>query len=194
MPHFQSSTLELIVYLGAAVVLLFGGYRLGRLVGSLAAGRKMREKEEELFTTQRGFKNLYDQELSAAREQVAQLTQQVEGMKAKVEAYRKKAAGLGGLFSTANKRGDAMYALLLENEQLEEALYAQNEKLRDERTDALKEQLRSTGYRRTLMTQLLSDERIKQYVSEVMADQKALPSPAEERATNEPAREHEDVS
>jgi hypothetical protein len=70
-----------------------------------------------------------------------------------------------------------MYALLLENESLEEALYNQNEKLKQERTDALKEQMRNTGYRRVLMSQLLSDERIKGYVAEVLADEKRLPSP-----------------
>jgi hypothetical protein len=68
-----------------------------------------------------------------------------------------------------------MYALLLENEALEEALYAQNEKLRQERTDSLKEQMRATSYRRVLMSQLLNDERIKQYVNEVLADEKRLP-------------------
>jgi hypothetical protein len=57
-------------------------------------------------------------------------------------------------------------------------LYAQNEKLRQERTDAVKEQLRSTGYRRVLMSQLLNDERIKGYVAEIMAESgKHLPSP-----------------
>ena len=88
----------------------------------------------------------------------------------------KKAAGFGGLFNSGNKRADAMYALLLENESLEEALYSQNEKLKQERTDALAEQMRATGYRRVLMSQLLSDDRIKAYVSE-MIDQQRLPNP-----------------
>jgi hypothetical protein len=103
-------------------------------------------------------------------------------METRVEEYRKKAAGYGGLFSTGGKRADAMYALLLENEALEEALYAQNEKLRQERTDALKEQLRSAGYRRVLMSQLLSDERIKSYVAEILADEKRLPPPEQTTA------------
>ena len=53
--------------------------------------------------------------------------------------------------------------------------------------DAVKEQLRSTGYRRVLMSQLLNDERIKGYVAEIMAEQgnKHLPPPdAGERATS----------
>jgi hypothetical protein len=37
--------------------------------------------------------------------------------------------------------------------------------------------MRSTGYRRVLMSQLLNDDRIKNYVAEVMADEKRLPAP-----------------
>ena len=81
-----------------------------------------------------------------------------------------------------------MYALLLENEALEEALYAQNEKLKQERTDSLKEQMRATGYRRVLMSQLLNDNRIKEYVAEILNDEKMLPRPSDvSRAALPPA-------
>ena len=180
MPHFDNATLEIVLYCVAAILILFAGYRLGRLFGSLRASKEMARKEEELFTAQRGFKSLYEQEVTALKQQNAQLGEQVKTLNTRVEEYRKKAAGFGGLFSSGNKHADAMYALLLENEALEEALYAQNEKLRQERTDAVKEQLRSTGYRRVLMSQLLNDERIKGYVAEIMAEQggnKHLPPP-----------------
>ena len=96
--------------------------------------------------------------------------------------------GFGGLFSSGGKRADAMYALLLENEALEAALMAQNEKLKDERQDALKEQMRSTSYRRVLMSQLMNDERIKSYVAEIMADDKRLPAPEHATAGTTTAR------
>ena len=192
MPHFSNATLEVILYLMAGAVLLFVGYRVGRLLGALSASRQLSQKEQELFTAQKGFKTLYEQELANVRGENAKLQEQVKTLTARVEEYRKKAAGLGGLFNTGGKRADAMYALLLENEALEEALYAQNEKLRQERTDAVKEQLRSAGYRRVLMTQLLNDERIKGYVAEVLADDKHLPAPAPtpESAQAQPQVEH----
>ena len=179
MPHFDNATLEIIVYCAAAVLILFAGYRIGRLFGALRASKEIARKEEELFTAQKGFKNLYEQEVTTLKQQNAQLAEQAKTLNTRVEEYRKKAAGFGGLFSSGNKHADAMYALLLENEALEEALYAQNEKLRQERTDAVKEQLRSTGYRRVLMSQLLNDERIKGYVAEIMAEQtnRTLPPP-----------------
>lgn len=177
MPHLPYNTMEIVLFCVAAVVLLVAGYRTGRIVGGIAAGRKLSEKEQELFTAQKGFKNLYEQELAALRAENGTLKAQVDALNQRVDEYRKKAAGYGGLFSSGGKKADAMYALLLENEALEEALYSQNEKLRQERTDSLKETLRSTGYRRVLMSQLLNDERIKSYVAEIIADERKLPKP-----------------
>ena len=175
LPHLPQDTLEVWLYSIAGVALLFAGYRLGRLVGKRSATRAITAKEQELFTAQKGFKTLYEQELEKVRAENAQLKSKAEQMEVKVEEYRKKAAGLGGLFSSGGKKADAMYALLLENEALEEALYAQNEKLKQERTDSLREQMRATGYRRVLMSQLLNDNRIKEYVAEILNDERHLP-------------------
>ena len=79
--------------------------------------------------------------------------------------------GYGGLFNAGGKRADAMYALLLENEALEEALFTQNDKLRQERTDAVKEQLRAASYRRVLMSQLLEEGKMKGTADRVLGDE-----------------------
>src|SRR5215213_2218929 len=181
MPDFDNGTLEVVLYITAGAVLLFLGYRAGRFFASLSANKSIAQKEQELFTAQKGFKNLYEQEMAKLKADNAQLSEQVKALGVRVEEYRKKAAGFGGLFSGGGKRADAMYALLLENEALEEALYSQNEKLRQERTDALKEQLRSTGYRRVLMNQLLSDNRIKDYVREIVDGERLLTGPTPQR-------------
>jgi len=176
MPHFQYNTMEIILLCAAGVLLLFAGFRFGRMVANFRAVRLISEKEQELFTAQKGFKTLYEQELATSRAEAAKLKDEVAALTQRVDEYRKKAAGYGGLFNSGGKRADAMYALLLENEALEEALYSQNEKLRQERTDSLKDQLRATSYRRVLMSQLMNDERIKAYVAEIL-DEKALPRP-----------------
>ena len=169
-----------MLYAALGLVLLFLGYRIGRWIGELASSKAMSQKEQDLFTAQKGFKNLYEQELAAVRAENEQLKGQVQAMTTRVEDYRKKAAGFGGLFGSNSKRADAMYALLMENEALEEALYSQNEKLKNERTDSLREQMRSTSYRRVLMSQLLNDERIKGYVAEIIGEEKRLPGGAPE--------------
>src|SRR5436190_21618017 len=100
MPHFDNGTLEVILYSIAGVALLLAGYRLGRLVGKQAATRNIAAKEQELFTAQKGFKNLYEQELNNLRVENTELKAKAEQMEVKVEEYRKKAAGLGGLFNS----------------------------------------------------------------------------------------------
>lgn len=177
MIQYFDTNSEIILWGVGVLALVAIFYRIGRLVGQIKANKQISVKEQELFTAQKGFKNLYDQELAAVRGENDKLAEQVRIMTDKVEEYRKKAAGLGGLFNSGGKKTDAMYALLLENEALEEALYAQNEKLKQERTDSLKEQMRATGYRRVLMSQLLNDNRIKEYVAEILNDERHLPGP-----------------
>ena len=179
MMKYFDQPVELVLWGVGAVLLVFLAFRFGRMVGRAAAGKEIARKEQELFTAQKGFKTLYEQELATVRAENEQLKAQATQMATKVEEYRKKAAGLGGLFSSGGKKADAMYALLLENEALEEALYSQNEKLKQERTDSLKEQMRATGYRRVLMSQLLNDNRIKEYVAEILNDERMLPSRAD---------------
>jgi DNA-binding ferritin-like protein len=178
MQYFDTPFELLLWGVGAALLVLLA-FRVGRTLGRYAANSEIARKEQELFTAQKGFKQLYEQELATIKAENEQLKIKAEQMATKVEEYRKKAAGLGGLFSSGGKKADAMYALLLENEALEEALYSQNEKLKQERTDSLKEQMRATGYRRVLMSQLLNDNRIKEYVAEILNDEKMLPSRAE---------------
>jgi hypothetical protein len=178
MQYFDTPFELLLWGVGAALLVLLA-FRMGRTLGRYAANAEISRKEQELFTAQKGFKQLYEQELATIKGENEQLKLKAEQMATKVEEYRKKAAGLGGLFSSGGKKADAMYALLLENEALEEALYSQNEKLKQERTDSLKEQMRATGYRRVLMSQLLNDNRIKEYVAEILNDEKMLPSRAE---------------
>jgi len=189
MPTTNNPTADLILYVIAGIILLFIGYRVGRALGALSASKLVAQKEQDLFTAQKGFKTLYEQELATVKAENGQLREQVQLLTDRVEEYRKKAAGLGGLFSSGGKRADAMYALLLENEALEEALYSQNEKLKQERTDALKESMRSTSYRRVLMSQLLNDDRIKGYVAEILGDDRRLP-PAEGRREAPALPEH----
>ncbi|MGB7160256.1 MAG: hypothetical protein WBD40_19470 [Tepidisphaeraceae bacterium] len=190
MQYFDTPV-ELVLWGVGALALVFLAFRIGRTFGRYAANSEIARKEQELFTAQKGFKQLYEQELAAVKGENEKLQAQAAQMAIKVEEYRKKAAGLGGLFSSGGKKADAMYALLLENEALEEALYSQNEKLKQERTDSLKEQMRATGYRRVLMSQLLNDNRIKEYVAEILNDEKMLPSRADHQPMLPSATTHQ---
>lgn len=178
MPTFATSmesylfwALMLMVIAGLCWV-VFG---LGRTLGRLSMGKAMSSREQELFTAQKSFKQVFEQEANALKQQITEQEKQIAKLKEKVEDYRRKAAGLGGLFGGQNKRGEAMYALLMENEALEQALMQQNEKLKQSQGDVVAEQLRQASYRRVLMTQLMADDRVKGVVDEIV--DKRLPGP-----------------
>jgi predicted lactoylglutathione lyase len=178
MPTFDSQTAKMLAYIVLAVaglVLLAIGYLVGRAMVSMRAARELATARNDLFTTQQGFKRLYETEIAQLRAENESFKANAVALQHRIEEYRKKAAGVGGLFSSGNKKADAMYALLLENEALEEALHKQNQKLTTERTDAVQESLRNIGYRRVLMSQLLNDDRIKDYVREILEDERRLP-------------------
>ena len=158
-----------------AVFILFVGYKVGRWLGVGSQRKVVNQKEEELFSAQRGFKQVYDQELEKLRAENKSLADEKQLLTTRVEEYRRKAAGYGGLFNSGGKQADAMYALLLENEALEEALFTQNDKLRQERTDAVKEQLRAASYRRVLMSQLMQEGKITDTARQVMGTDDVAP-------------------
>lgn len=179
MPIFENPTVAYLFYaiaIVAAVLLLYIGYQTGQWLQKRRSTRALAEKEQDLFTAQKSFKNLYEQEMGKLQQENEELKGQLRIFETRIEAYRKKAAGLGGLFTSNSKRADAMYALLLENEALEEALLKQNDKLAQERAEVVQEQIRNTGYRRVLISQLLNDDRVKGVVSEMLQDDKRLPS------------------
>src|SRR6266545_149968 len=95
MPHTGNPTVDIILYSIAGIVLLIIGYRVGRWISNVANSKLMAQKEQELFTAQKGFKTLYDQELGRLREHAAKLEDELRLLKQKVEDYRKKAAGFG---------------------------------------------------------------------------------------------------
>ena len=100
MIHFESQSVQYLFFALMAVgtaVLLFVGYRLGRWVGTVGAGRLIASKEQELFMAQKGFKNVYEQELAGVRKENSLHSEKIKHLEAKVEDYRKKAAGFGGL-------------------------------------------------------------------------------------------------
>src|ERR1700761_904570 len=109
MFHFPSTPLEQVVYGVAAAILLVLGYQIGRWFGTLSSAKLVSQKEQDLFTAQRGFKQLYEQELVTLKTDNARLIEENKALGERVEEYRKKAAGYGGLFNAGGKRADAMY-------------------------------------------------------------------------------------
>jgi hypothetical protein len=104
MPHFPDHpTLEVVLYSTAASS---SSSSATASAAPLATTPPVSSsiKEQELFTTQKGFKTLYEQEIGKLKEENAAHVQKTQALEARVEDYRKKAAGLGGLFHSGGKK------------------------------------------------------------------------------------------
>jgi hypothetical protein len=129
MIHFDSPAVQYLFIALAAVgaaVLLFVGYRLGRWMGTIGAARLIASKEQELFTAQKGFKTVYEHEQNALKKENTALMEKVRHLEAKVEDYRKKAAGFGGLFGQGQNESSDV-ALCWKNDRSKKAASAKRQ-------------------------------------------------------------------
>src|SRR5438128_1348690 len=88
--HFDSQIVQTLFYIlaiVAAVVLLFIGYYGGRSLARIGHRRLLATREKELFTAQKGFKNLYEQEVATLKTENDQLKLQIEDLNQRVEDY-----------------------------------------------------------------------------------------------------------
>jgi cell division protein FtsB len=188
-PSFSSQASEVLFWLVVGLIgfaIAWASFQIGRAFGRAGVDRKLADREQELFTAQKGFRKVYESDIEELRAKNAALEAEVQKLTAKTEEYRRKVAGLGGLFGSSSRRSEAMYALLLENESLEEALLQQNAKLQANAGDVVKEQLRQVGYRRVLLRELMADDRVKGVMSEMLTDDRRLPAPQQPQSNGQP--------
>ena len=90
-----------------------------------------------------------------------------------------------------DKRTDMLLQLMLENEALEEKLYEQNLKLKDERDEFLAKQIKDISYKRILLSEILNEKGVQDKIREIISSdskRKKLRLPA----ATEPAPDEEE--
>ncbi len=112
-----------------------------------------------MLTIERALKAFWDNEKQKLENDKTELEQRIQFLENKLEQYRRKAAGVGMMGLRKNKLSDMLITLLIENESLEEKLFQQNLKLKQERDEFLENELRSISYKRILLSELLTQSR-----------------------------------
>lgn len=69
-----------------------------------------------------------------------------------------------------SKLADMFIGLLIENENLEEKLFKQNLKLKEERDEFLENELRSISYKRILLSELISQTEVRREMEKLIND------------------------
>ncbi|MGA2027166.1 MAG: hypothetical protein ABSH17_08880 [Syntrophobacteraceae bacterium] len=148
----------------------FAGYRTyGRKFKARAACER-----EEMLTIERALKAFWDNEKQKLENGKAELEQRIQFLESKLEQYRRKAAGVGMMGLRKNKLSDMLVTLLIENESLEEKLFLQNLKLKQERDEFLENELRSISYKRVLLSELMTQTEVRREMEKIISDRSRL--------------------
>jgi len=129
---------------------------------------------DEMLTIERALKTFWDGEKQKLENDKKELEQHIKFLEGKLEQYRRKAAGVGMMGLRKNKLSDMLITLLIENESLEEKLFTQNMKLKQERDEFLENELRSISYKRILLSELLTQTEVRREMEKVINDRSRL--------------------
>ncbi len=151
---------------------------VGYLVAYRAHSKKSKIRaacdREEMLSIERALKAFWDNEKQKLEDDKTELGRRIKFLETKLEQYRRKAAGVGMMGLRKNKLSDMLITLLIENESLEEKLFMQNMKLKQERDEFLENELRSISYKRILLSELLTQTEVRREMEKVINDRSRL--------------------
>jgi len=165
---------EILAVVGIILVLLLG-YLAGRTLGVRKFARRAEHHEDRMFTIEQALKAFWDHERQNLEKQQQVLRERIDLLEKQNEEYRKKLAGLGGLMNFGRgKRADMLMGLMLENEALEEKLFEQNLKLKEERDEYLRKELKNISYKKVLLSEIMADEEVREKMDRFIRDNRRL--------------------
>ena len=165
---------ELIYQIAAgvsAIIFVFlAAYYLGHRKSSLKYRAQNAHDREEMLTIERALKQFWDHEKQKLEEEKAELQRRIDFLEDKLTQYRRKAAGIGMMGLRKSKLTDMFISLLIENETLEEKLFLQNLKLKQERDEYLENELTQISYKRILLSELINQGEVRREMERVIND------------------------
>lgn len=152
-----------------AVIVLVLGFVVGNLWTRLRHYRERRDREARMFNVEKALSQFFEHDKAALVEERDRLARQVAELEGRVEDYRRRAAGLGNKPSQ-DARSELLLNTLIENEALQERLFQEHVRQKDERDRHLDVELKSLSYQRVLLSRLLEEKGVRQAIDAVLAD------------------------
>ena len=154
-----------------SVLLIFSfGFFLGYRKQARRHQLKSAATRDEMLTIERALKQFWDHEKQELESQKTELRQRIQFLEERLEQYRRKAAGVGMMGLRRDKLADMLIRLLVENEALEEKLFLQNLKLKQERDEFLQNELRQISYKRVLLSELINQREVRREMERLVKD------------------------
>ena len=141
------------------------GYYLGYRKTVVRYAAQSTTDREEMLSIEKALKRFWDDE-----KEKAELQRRISFLESKLEQYRQKAAGIGMMGLRRSRLADMFIGLLIENENLEEKLFLQNLKLKQERDEFLENDLRNISYKRILLSELISQTEVRKEMEKLIND------------------------
>ena len=146
------------------------GYYLGYRKTVVRYAAQTANDREEMLSIEKALKRFWDDEKGKLEQEKAELQRRISFLEGKLDQYRQKAAGIGMMGLRRSKLADMFIGLLIENENLEEKLFLQNLKLKQERDEFLENELRNISYKRILLSELMSQAEVRREMEKLISD------------------------
>lgn len=151
---------------------------LGYYVSKFLTGRRFRKEQKadrkRMFDIEKALKDFWEHERGKLSSENEKLSEKITLLEKQVEEYRKKAAGVGIMGLSKDRRTDMLMQLMLENEALEEKLYELNLKMKDERDEYLSRELQNISYKRILLSEILKEKGVQDKIRDILKDDSKL--------------------
>lgn len=157
-----------------AMLIFLTGYYLGYRKNVRKYEAQSVQDREEMLVIERALKRFWDHEKERLENEKAELQHRIEFLENHLERYRRKAAGIGVMGLRKSKLTDMLITLLIENETLEEKLFLQNLKLKQERDEFLENELRSISYKRILLSELITQTEVRREMERIIKSRGGL--------------------
>jgi hypothetical protein len=146
------------------------GYYLGYRKTVVRYAAQSFSDREEMLSIEKALKRFWDDEKEKLEKEKGELQRRISFLEGKLDQYRRKAAGIGMMGLRRSKLADMFIGLLIENENLEEKLFMQNLKLKQERDEFLENDLRNISYKRILLSELISQAEVRREMEKLIND------------------------
>ena len=169
--------LSVLYYVGGgllAVVVAAIGYYVGRFFTARRYRKEQRVDRDTMFDIEKALKDFWEHDRGKLAEENRKLAERMKLLEKQVEEYRRKAAGVGIMGFSKDRRADMLVQLMLENEALEEKLFDLNLKMKEERDEHLTKELKNISYKRIMLSEILKEKGVQDRIREILKDDSKL--------------------
>lgn len=167
---FAGSTLFWILIVLLAVILAVLAFVVGKFWGRLRAGKEFAGDRERMFTIEKALQSFFESDRKKLETEKNDLATKLETAEKRSEEYKRKAAGVGVMGMGKDRKAELLLEMMVENEALEEKLFEQNVKLKQERDEHLARELQHVSVKRVLLSEILKEDRVRDSIRDVLAD------------------------